>query len=67
MTYDIDKAKEEQFSLCEKAQLPQFAPANGVCYTCHRNIYSSPCGYSVEEAATKYITRCPCCSGSFVD
>lgn len=43
-----------------------FAPSNGVCYRCIRQIYSEG-GISVEKASTELITGCPFCHSSFVD
>ena len=53
---------------------PNFAPRNGICYRCHRNIYlptngnnGSVRGITVEEAGKKRITGCPHCNYSFVE
>lgn len=43
-----------------------FAPTNGRCYRCKRQIYSDG-GISVEKASTELTTGCPFCCASFVD
>lgn len=49
-----------------------YAPHDGICRGCKRDIYaiyrgkgSTVCGYSVEYAESHLITRCPFCSASF--
>lgn len=48
------------------AQGRGFAPPDGSCYRCHRNIYSEG-GISVERASKELITGCPSCHVSYVD
>ena len=43
-----------------------FAPSNGRCYRCKRQIYSDG-GISVEKASAELTTGCPFCYASFVD
>jgi hypothetical protein len=43
-----------------------FAPSNGVCYHCNKQIYSQG-GISVERASTELTTGCPFCHTSYVD
>ena len=43
-----------------------FAPTNGICYRCRKQIYSEG-GISVERASTELTTGCPFCYHSFVD
>lgn len=43
-----------------------FAPSNGICYRCKKQIYSEG-GISVERASTELTTGCPFCYISFVD
>lgn len=55
--------KQEEF--CEKNGYPKFAPRDGVCYSCNKNIYD-------DEATAKFadshlITGCPFCSKSYCD
>lgn len=66
-----------QAHYCEEHELPQFAPANGWCSACGRNIYEPyTCrrgsqtvtyGISVEEAGRRLITSCPHCNTTFCD
>lgn len=55
-----------------------FAPSDGVCWHCGRNIYEEHAilkgnvvigktGYSVEEAGRVLITGCPHCHYSFIN
>lgn len=43
-----------------------FAPSDGRCYRCKRQIYSDG-GISVEKASAELTTGCPFCHASFVD
>lgn len=71
--YDIDKARKAQREYCDKNHLPHFAPYDGCCFRCGRNIYSPvkypkyTVGITVEEAGSTLITGCPFCSASYVD
>ena len=38
-TFDRQKAIIAQRKLCEEKGYPHFAPENGVCWRCHKNIY----------------------------
>jgi hypothetical protein len=38
--FDVQKAIEAQEDYCKENKLPHFAPSNGVCWKCHKNIYS---------------------------
>lgn len=76
-TFDIDAAIEAQERYCKEHQRPNFAPTNGYCDHCGKNIYNpitlrgrrgdTVYGISVEEAGTSPITSCPHCQTSFVD
>jgi hypothetical protein len=43
---------------------PLFAPPNGVCWSCHRQIYDK---ISLEQAGSSRITGCPHCRHSFCE
>lgn len=65
------KAQEEY---CDAHEIPHFAPRDGHCYHCGRNIYlptngsrGTVYGYSVEYAENHLITGCPHCNYSFVE
>ena len=75
-TYNIPEAIKAQKQFCDKNEYPCFAPGNGICWSCHQNIYSEKGqtrygkethGYSVESAAGQLITSCPFCSRSYCD
>lgn len=68
------KAAEAQKAYCEKNEYPQFAPANGICWYCNRNIYiptngsaGAVLGITVESAGNFLITGCPHCHHSYCD
>lgn len=65
-TFDIAKAIEAQKIYSFARALPVFAPSDGKCWKCNKNIYSEG-GVSVEKASTELITGCPHCHRSFVD
>ena len=37
--YDVERARQAQKKLCEEKGYPDFAPSNGVCWACKKNIY----------------------------
>lgn len=43
-----------------------FAPSDGICYRCKKQIYSEG-GISVERASKELTTGCPFCHTSYVD
>jgi hypothetical protein len=55
------KAQEEYQN---KKELPNFAPSDGVCWSCHNQIYNH---ISLEYASTRLITGCPVCHRSYCD
>lgn len=80
--FDVAKSIAAQKEIIRKGveskQLPEwlksgFAPANGICYRCKRNIYSEvnhgnySTGISVERATNELITGCPHCNASYCD
>jgi hypothetical protein len=48
----------------KKTNSPSFAPSNGVCFKCRRQIYTE---ISLERASTTLITGCPHCHYSFCE
>lgn len=46
--------------LCEEKRFPLFAPSNGVCWSCRRQIFEI-------EDGTSLITGCPMCHRSYCD
>lgn len=66
--YDkVLEAIRQQKEYCKRHSLPHFAPLDGICYKCHRQIYSGPAAISAEQAATSLVTGCPYCRRSYVD
>lgn len=62
---DNNKAKElAQIKFCHDHHKPMFVPHNGICYSCHKNVYA---GLTYDKAAYDIITGCPWCSTSFCD
>ena len=73
-TYDRQAAIAAQKAYCEREETPHFAPNDGFCYYCNRNIYDAiknrngrTYGVSVEKAGSTLITGCPHCNYSFVE
>ena len=78
MTDNIKEAIEAQERFCEEHDVPRFAPYDGNCFRCGRNIYDTRSEYSfngdkveygisVKEASTEHITGCTYCYRSFCD
>jgi len=72
--FDNKRAPAAQQEYCDKHEIPMFAPYNGICYRCGRNIYlptngrnGAIFGVTVEQAGSQLITGCPHCSYSFVE
>jgi len=67
---DPDQAKHNlllerikaQSDYCSKNSLPHFAPSNGKCFKCSRQIYNV---ISLELASSALITDCPYCHASY--
>ena len=64
--HNIIKAILAQKKYCELTGSPRFAPQDGCCYKCGKNIYNDE-GYSVDYARKNLVTGCPHCKTSFVD
>lgn len=74
--YDVRSSIICQRNYCEKHNLPQFAPSDGVCYHCHNNIYrprmvkgdpNKSTGIPTFRAGCFLITGCPHCNYSFCE
>lgn len=60
-TYEeVEAARKAHIRLCEEKNLPLFAPTNGVCWACYRQIFEVLDG-------TSFITGCPYCHRSYCD
>lgn len=72
-TFNSVEACVAQFNLCHLKGYPNFAPGNGWCYSCRRNIYTKvdyggySSGISVESAGKSHVTGCPHCHQSYCD
>lgn len=64
--YNIDKSIEGQRKYCKENNYPHFAPADGICWKCNRNIYEPPY-ITVEKASNELITSCPYCNISYCE
>jgi len=62
--YSVTLGPEAQVQYCKENDTPLFAPSDGKCWQCRRDIYTK---ISVQEAASKLITSCPHCNRSFID
>jgi hypothetical protein len=57
---EIEEACAAQAQLCSTKGLPHFAPYDGVCWSCRRQIYEELDGKS-------FVTGCPFCHRSYCD
>lgn len=74
--FNVQESIKAQRNYCEKTGAPHFAPRNGVCWSCNKNIYEEhpwkynpeiTSGIDVERAATELVTGCPHCNRSYCD
>lgn len=63
---EIKQAAKAQAARCEEMKWPNFAPGDGECYNCHKNIYQDY-GDSKGWTGEYAVTGCPHCSISYVD
>lgn len=59
---EIEAAIAAQRELWERAGLPELAPADGVCFSCHEQIYTDE-----HLDGTSLVTGCPHCNRSYAD
>lgn len=67
---EIALASIAQRAYCDASGSTYFAPDNGICYHCGRNIYQTygeSRGISQDEASHSLITGCPHCNYSFCE
>lgn len=78
MRFNSKDAIEAQDRYCIEKKVPRFAPENGICWTCSRNIYVpafsgvgtddvNVMGISVDQAKSSLVTGCPYCLASFCE
>lgn len=80
--YNVSASIHAQAKLCEEKDYPHFAPKNGRCWNCGKNIYEPQkiiraqvterereyiYGVTVEKAGSELITGCPHCNRSYCD
>lgn len=71
--FNVAEAIAAQRKYCEEKKMPHFAPRDGVCWRCYRNIYKPvnhgpyTTGISVEDAGNRLVTGCPHCCRSYCD
>ena len=53
-----------QEEMCKEKNLPLFAPKDGLCHNCGKQIYNR---ISMNEAENEHITHCPYCSKAYND
>ena len=72
-TFNSTEACAAQAKYCNLKDYPHFAPPNGICYSCHSDIYTQKpkgkfiSGISVESAGKSHVTGCPHCHRSYCD
>lgn len=76
-TFCPTEASKKQTEFCHSYGLPLFAPKNGICFKCGRNIYMPytqgsgewvfTTGIKLENAGEYHITSCPHCNKSYCD
>ncbi len=57
-----DKIKAQK-EYCERTKTPFFAPTNGICWRCGRQIFTE---INLERAGNSLVTGCPFCHRSYV-
>lgn len=65
MTDNQKLGAERQEQYANEKKLPLFAPSDGQCYSCRRNIYDDE--RTLAEAGHTLITGCPFCCRSYCD
>lgn len=71
--FDVEKSIKSQDEYCKDNSVMLFAPYDGECFYCGRQIYEARDlgdeirGYTTKEASETLITGCPFCHRSYVD
>lgn len=75
--YNVQESIKAQKKYCEENKAPHFAPHDGRCWSCSRNIYEPierqygenkfTNGITVEKAGSSLVTGCPHCNRSYCD
>ena len=61
---DINKRCKAQKIYCIKEKVPHFAPIDGNCFHCNRQIYLK---ITLQKAENELITGCPWCHYSYCE
>jgi hypothetical protein len=64
MEEELREKAHAQHLYCVHKRFPRFAPYNGICFCCGRNIYEQ---ITLERAKSEHITECPFCNRDFCD
>lgn len=62
-TIELRQKQAEQERFCKINNIPLFAPKNGICFSCGKQIYNK---LNLYECGN-HITGCPYCCYSFVE
>ena len=72
--FNKEKSIQAQRNYCKENKLPHFAPHDGRCWSCGKNIYEPftrqngrISGVETERASSELITGCPHCNRSYCD
>ena len=60
----IKRKIRAQRDYCDTHKVPHFAPKDGVCWCCHKQIYTE---ITFEKASSELITGCPICARTYCD
>jgi hypothetical protein len=60
----VELCIEAQEKYCTENNIPLFAPSDGECFDCDKQIYNK---ITLEEAGSKHITGCPYCAYSYCE
>ena len=61
---DVKDYIQAQIEYCKENNMPMFAPLDGRCFRCGRNIFEN---MTLEKARQVHITGCSSCHQSFCD
>lgn len=71
--FNSSEARVAQDKYCDREGYPHFAPRDGKCWNCNKDIYTEQdhggykTGISVEKAGSILITGCPHCNRTYCD
>lgn len=59
---EVKKAIQERY--CKEHKIPNFTPSDGICWSCHKQIFHK---LTKEQCESEHITGCPICCRSYCD